>query len=90
MNETVAAIDMIALRIPLDIWPPAPMAQRVQRTHVESLYVCVTTARERMFAGFGATPSSRTVPVIHGGVEVPQGPGLGAEPEDDLISKFRL
>jgi L-alanine-DL-glutamate epimerase-like enolase superfamily enzyme len=45
---------------------------------------------ERMFAGFGATPFAKTVPVINGGVEVPQGPGLGADPEDDLIAKFRV
>lgn len=45
---------------------------------------------ERMFADFGATPYARTVPVINGGVEVPQGPGLGADPEDDLIAQFRV
>jgi L-alanine-DL-glutamate epimerase-like enolase superfamily enzyme len=45
---------------------------------------------ERMFADFGATPFSKTVPVINGGVEVPQGPGLGADPEDDLIAQFRV
>ena len=45
---------------------------------------------ERMFADFGATPFARTVPVIDGGVEVPQGPGLGADPEDDLIQQFRV
>jgi hypothetical protein len=38
---------------------------------------------ERLFADFGATPIPKTVPVINGGVEVPQGPGLGADPEDD-------
>jgi L-alanine-DL-glutamate epimerase-like enolase superfamily enzyme len=45
---------------------------------------------ERMFADFAATPFSKTVPVINGGVEVPQGPGLGADPEDDLIAQFRV
>ena len=45
---------------------------------------------ERMFADFGATPFAKTVPIINGGVEVPQGPGLGADPEDDLIAKFRV
>jgi L-alanine-DL-glutamate epimerase-like enolase superfamily enzyme len=45
---------------------------------------------ERMFAHFGATPFANTVPVINGGVEVPQGPGLGADPEDDLIAQFRV
>jgi len=28
MNETISAIDTITLRIPLDIWAPAPMSQR--------------------------------------------------------------
>ncbi len=45
---------------------------------------------ERMFADFGATPFARTVPVINGGVEVPQGPGLGADPEDELIAQFSV
>jgi len=45
---------------------------------------------ERMFADFGATPFAKTVPVINGGVEVPRGPGLGADPEDDLIAKFSV
>jgi len=45
---------------------------------------------ERMFADFGATPFSRTVPVVDGGVEVPESPGLGADPEDDLIARFRV
>jgi len=44
MNETISAIDTITLRIPLDIWAPAPMSQGVPRTHVESLYVRVTTS----------------------------------------------
>jgi L-alanine-DL-glutamate epimerase-like enolase superfamily enzyme len=44
---------------------------------------------ERMFADFGATPFAKSVPVVNGGVEVPQGPGLGADPEDDLIARFR-
>lgn len=45
---------------------------------------------ERMFADFGATPFAKTVPVVNGGVDVPQGPGLGADPEDDLIAQFRV
>jgi L-alanine-DL-glutamate epimerase-like enolase superfamily enzyme len=44
---------------------------------------------ERMFADFGATPFAKTVPVINGEVAVPQGPGLGADPEDELIAQFR-
>jgi L-alanine-DL-glutamate epimerase-like enolase superfamily enzyme len=45
---------------------------------------------ERMFADFGATPFAKTVPIINGSVEVPQGPGLGADPEDSLIAQFRV
>jgi L-alanine-DL-glutamate epimerase-like enolase superfamily enzyme len=44
MDETITAIDTIAVRIPLDIWAPAPMSQGAPRTHVESLYVRVTTS----------------------------------------------
>ena len=39
MDETITAIDTIALRIPLDIWAPPPISQGVPRTHVESLEV---------------------------------------------------
>ena len=45
---------------------------------------------ERMFAEFGATPFAKTVPIINGGIDVPTGPGLGADPEDELIAKFRV
>src|SRR6476620_5583276 len=44
MDETISAIDTITLRIPLDIWAPAPMSKGVPRTHVESFYVRVTTS----------------------------------------------
>ena len=44
MDETISAIDTITLRIPLDIWAPAPMSHGAPRTHVESLYVRVTTS----------------------------------------------
>ena len=45
---------------------------------------------ERMFADFGFTPFAKSVPIIDGGIEVPRGPGLGADPEDDLIERFRV
>jgi L-alanine-DL-glutamate epimerase-like enolase superfamily enzyme len=48
-----------------------------------------TSPLERMFADFGATPFAKAVPVIEGSIEVPQGPGLGADPEGDLIARFR-
>jgi L-alanine-DL-glutamate epimerase-like enolase superfamily enzyme len=49
-----------------------------------------TSPLERMFADFGFTPYAKTVPVIDGGIEVPRGPGLGADPEDELIERFKV
>ncbi|MBM4299503.1 MAG: mandelate racemase/muconate lactonizing enzyme family protein, partial [Deltaproteobacteria bacterium] len=43
MDQTITSIEPIALRIPLDIWAPPPMSQGTPRTHVEGLYVRVTT-----------------------------------------------
>jgi L-alanine-DL-glutamate epimerase-like enolase superfamily enzyme len=43
---------------------------------------------ERLFADLGAVPFASTVPVENGGVEVPRGPGLGADPEEELIGRF--
>jgi hypothetical protein len=63
MDETITAIDSIALRIPLDISAPAPTSQGVPRTDVESLYVRVTTSGG--VAGWGdrlAPPGSRRGP----------------------------
>jgi L-alanine-DL-glutamate epimerase-like enolase superfamily enzyme len=45
---------------------------------------------ERMFAELGGTPFAKTVPVLNGAVEVPDRPGLGADPEEDLIAQFRV
>jgi L-alanine-DL-glutamate epimerase-like enolase superfamily enzyme len=45
---------------------------------------------ERMFADLGGTPFAKTVPISNGEVEVPRGPGLGADPEDDLIAQFKV
>ena len=43
MNETIAAIDTIALRIPLDIWAPAPMSQGVPRTQLKDFMSALTS-----------------------------------------------
>jgi L-alanine-DL-glutamate epimerase-like enolase superfamily enzyme len=45
---------------------------------------------ERMFANLGATPFAKTAPILNGSIEVPRAPGLGADPEDDLIAQFKL
>ena len=44
MDVTITAIDTIGLRIPFDIGAPPPMTHGVPRTHIESLYVRVTTS----------------------------------------------
>src|SRR5262245_54098232 len=44
MPVTIASIDTVAIRIPLDIWAPPPMSHGAPRTHVEGLYVRVTTS----------------------------------------------
>jgi len=44
---------------------------------------------ERMFCDLGGTPYAKTVPIENGAVEVPDGPGLGADPEEELIEQFK-
>ena len=44
MTVTITAIDTIPIAIPFDIGAPAPMSHGVPRTHVQSLYVRVTTS----------------------------------------------
>jgi L-alanine-DL-glutamate epimerase-like enolase superfamily enzyme len=43
---------------------------------------------ERLFAEVGYTAYAKSVPVENGVVEVPDRPGLGADPEDEMISRF--
>ncbi|PZW45646.1 L-alanine-DL-glutamate epimerase-like enolase superfamily enzyme [Humitalea rosea] len=47
------------------------------------------SAIERFFCDLGLMPYAATVPVINGWVQVPDGPGLGAEPELELLERFR-
>ena len=44
MPVTITAVDTIQLRIPLDTWAPPPMFAGRPRTHVEAVYVRVTTS----------------------------------------------
>ena len=45
---------------------------------------------ERLFADVAYVAYSKTVPDLNGAVEVPDRPGLGADPEEDMIAKFRV
>src|SRR6516164_5449885 len=47
------------------------------------------SALERFFCELALTPYGASVPVVDGGVEVPDAPGLGADPEAELIERFR-
>jgi L-alanine-DL-glutamate epimerase-like enolase superfamily enzyme len=44
---------------------------------------------ERLFADVAFVPYLRTVPDVNGAVEVPDRPGLGADPEEDELLKYR-
>ena len=44
---------------------------------------------ERLFGDVGFTAYAKTVPVVDGAIDVPEGPGLGADPEEELIERFR-
>ena len=48
-----------------------------------------TAPLERLFADVGFTAYAKTVPVVDGAIEVPERPGLGADPELELIEGFR-
>ena len=44
---------------------------------------------ERLFGDVGFTAYAKTVPVVDGAIDVPDRPGLGADPEEELIERFR-
>jgi L-alanine-DL-glutamate epimerase-like enolase superfamily enzyme len=44
---------------------------------------------ERLFGDVGFTAYAKTVPVADGAIDVPERPGLGADPEHELIERFR-
>ena len=45
---------------------------------------------ERLFGGVGFTAYAKTVPVVDGTIEVPERPGLGADPEEAMIERFKV
>jgi L-alanine-DL-glutamate epimerase-like enolase superfamily enzyme len=45
---------------------------------------------ERLFADVAFVTYAKTVPDVNGAVDVPDRPGLGADPEEDLMAKFRV
>jgi L-alanine-DL-glutamate epimerase-like enolase superfamily enzyme len=61
--------------------------------YLATLHVLAAKAREsaleRFFCDMAFMPFGDAVPISHGSVDVPDGPGLGADPEPELIEKFR-
>jgi L-alanine-DL-glutamate epimerase-like enolase superfamily enzyme len=45
---------------------------------------------ERLFGDVGYTAYAKAVPVVDGAIEVPERPGLGADPEEELITRFQI
>jgi L-alanine-DL-glutamate epimerase-like enolase superfamily enzyme len=45
---------------------------------------------ERLFGDVGFTAYAKTVPVVDGAIEVPDRPGLGADPEQEMIERFKV
>jgi L-alanine-DL-glutamate epimerase-like enolase superfamily enzyme len=45
---------------------------------------------ERLFADVAFITYSKSVPDVNGAVEVPDRPGLGADPEEDMLLKYRV
>jgi L-alanine-DL-glutamate epimerase-like enolase superfamily enzyme len=48
------------------------------------------SAIERFYCDLGAVPFGQTVRVVDGHIRIPDGPGLGADPEPELIEHFRV
>ncbi len=62
--------------------------------HLATLHCIACKEREvpleRMFADIAMVPYAKTVPVADGAVDVPDRPGLGADPEPELLERFRI
>src|SRR4051812_23993704 len=61
---TIATIDTIALRLPLDTWAPPPQFAGKPRTHVDMLLVRVTTSGGVVGWGEAYGSSSPMIPVV--------------------------
>ena len=62
--STIASIDTIALRIPLDTWAPPPQFAGKPRTHVETMLVRVTTEGGVVGWGEAYGSSSPLIPAV--------------------------
>lgn len=62
--------------------------------YLATLHVLAAKQREsfleRFFCNMAAVPYDKTVPVAEGWVDVPDAPGLGADPEPELLSRYLM
>ncbi len=62
--------------------------------YLATLHVLAAKSRvsaiERLYCDLAMVPFERTVPVVEGAMEVPDAPGLGADPEPGLIERYRV
>src|SRR3977135_1925035 len=61
---TIATIDTIPLRLPLDTWAPPPQFAGKPRTHVDMLLVRVTTSGGVVGLACASGRGSRMIPVV--------------------------
>ena len=47
-------------------------------------------ALERFFCDLAHVPYAKSVPIVNGTVEIPDAPGLGPEPDAELLAEFRI
>ena len=47
-------------------------------------------ALERFFCDLGHVPYGKSVPIENGVVQIPDMPGLGPEPDEELLTRYRV
>ena len=59
-----------------------------------SIHVCASRAREvwveRFYCDFDATPLGAAIDPVGGRIAIPQGPGLGVDPDPELLKRFAV
>jgi L-alanine-DL-glutamate epimerase-like enolase superfamily enzyme len=90
----ISALSKVAAEVEAAGATCVPNAFYIGPGYLAALHCMATKVKdaplERMFANLAATPFARTVPIVDGSIAVPQGPGLGADPEDELIARFKV
>jgi L-alanine-DL-glutamate epimerase-like enolase superfamily enzyme len=90
----ISALSKVAAEVEAAGATCVPNAFYVGPGYLATLHCMAAKAKdaplERMFANLAATPFAKTVPIVDGSIAVPRGPGLGADPEDELIARFKM